>query len=91
MRNGGRYTKTTILDVLASMERDPAWLARRMNCHRTYIWKVARGDRPITERFVRDACAALNLPESALFMRDELRESNGALRERNEEVADACA
>lgn len=78
MRRGTRhrYTRTFLLDVLAAQGRRPTWLASQMGIDYTYLYKVTRGHKPITERFVRDACRVLGLPEAALFAASDLREGN---------------
>lgn len=34
--------------LLAENERDMAWLARKVNRSKSYIWRVVQGERPIT-------------------------------------------
>lgn len=61
------YDGTHIPAVLASMERDYAWLARKMGVSLSLVTYVVRGERTITRNFVARACRALSLPEQALF------------------------
>jgi transcriptional regulator with XRE-family HTH domain len=62
------YTGTRIPDILAAMERDQSWLARKMGVSPALVNHVLLGRRSITRSFVMRACAALNLPESAVFI-----------------------
>lgn len=62
------YADTRIPAVLADLERDEAWLARKMKVHKSTVWRVVRKERGITADFVARACAALNMPAEALFV-----------------------
>jgi plasmid maintenance system antidote protein VapI len=42
--------------LLAENDRDMAWLARRTNRSKSYIWRVVQGERPLT-RPLAAACA----------------------------------
>jgi transcriptional regulator with XRE-family HTH domain len=70
------YAGTTIPEVLERLDRHPAWLARRMGLSRAGLSRVLNGKRSITPEFVERACRALNLPESALFLRGDMRLRN---------------
>lgn len=63
-----RYVGTRILDILSAQGRRPAWVAAKMGIDYSYFFKVTRGQKPITERFVRDACRVLELPADVLFV-----------------------
>lgn len=63
-----RYSGTNILAVLSHMERDEAWLARKMGYDLSTVWRVNRGQRAVSGRFVERACAVLNLPAEVLFI-----------------------
>jgi plasmid maintenance system antidote protein VapI len=75
------YTGTNLPAVLARLDRNNAWLARKMGMSRTYVGQVILGQRRITPAFVERACAALNLPPEALFF------SDGVMQLRNHERA----
>jgi hypothetical protein len=61
------YDGTYIPAVLAALERDYAWLGRKMGVSRSLILLVIQGKRSITRNFVDRACRALSLPEQTLF------------------------
>jgi len=63
-----RYSATNILDVLERLERDEAWLARKTGYDLSYVWRINRGQRPITAAYVDRVCAVLNLPPHVLFV-----------------------
>ena len=64
------YTGTRIPEILRMMERDNAYLARKMGMSKTYVGQVFLGQRRITPEFVARAVVALNLPADALFFSD---------------------
>lgn len=46
---GTTQTGTEALQrLLAENERDMAWLARKVDRSKSYIWRVVQGERPIT-------------------------------------------
>lgn len=61
------YTGTHIPAVLRTIERDFSWLSRKMGVSKALVSHVCAGRRNITRSFVTRACAALALPEEALF------------------------
>lgn len=79
------YSGTRIPDILVSMERDQAWLARKMGVSPALMSYVLAGRRGITRSFVRRACQALALPESVLFFSSiDVRASTDKMTERTE-------
>ena len=65
-----RYRGTRIPAILECMERDEAWLARKMGVRQSTVHRVLRGHRGISPEFVAKASAALNLPADAIFIAD---------------------
>lgn len=67
------YATTNLPEILAAMERDRAWLARKMGVSLSLVCYVIDGKRTITPNFVDRACRALNLPASAIFVPADTR------------------
>lgn len=66
------YRQSRIKEVLREQGRSQIWLARQMGYTPKYISRMLfpierRVGRPYNPEFVRRACAALLMPESALF------------------------
>lgn len=40
--------RAALQQLLAENERDMAWLARKVDRSKSYIWRVVQGERPIT-------------------------------------------
>lgn len=74
-----RYRATTIPQVLERMERNQAWLARKMGVSTALMTRVLKGERGISPRFVERACVVLDLPASELFQ-TEVEETADVLR-----------
>jgi transcriptional regulator with XRE-family HTH domain len=45
-----------------------AWFARATHYSREHLYRLKRGDAPISDAFARAAAAALDLPISDLFL-----------------------
>lgn len=60
--------KTTEIErVLAQRDRNIAWLARKVEVHPSYAWKMIRGIRPLTDDFKKAAAGVLDLDVDDLF------------------------
>lgn len=59
-----------IIEVQAELERQDrtvAWLARRCDLHPSYVLRMLKGERPITEEFKTAAAEVLGVPQDRLF------------------------
>jgi hypothetical protein len=63
------YVGTRLPAILAGLERDKSWLARRSGLSAQQVGEVIRGRRRITPNFVTRVSAALHLPPDAIFIR----------------------
>ena len=52
---------TTITDLLAADERNLTWLARRTGRSVSHLFRVMKGERPISVELATDIAAALNV------------------------------
>lgn len=68
------YTRTVILDVIQSTGRRQTWVSKQMGITDQHLSRVGRGHLPISNEFVTAACRVLQLPPSALFFADPLRD-----------------
>jgi hypothetical protein len=68
------YTRTVILDVIQGGGRRQSWVAEQMGITDQHLSRVGRGHLPISNEFVTAACRVLQLPPSALFFADPLRD-----------------
>lgn len=59
--------RTKVEEVLAGLDRDIAWLARRAGFKYHYAWKMLRGLRPATGDFKAAVADVLERPVEELF------------------------
>lgn len=84
------YVGTRIPAILSGMERDKAWLARKMGVSLSLVSRVVAGERSISGSFVRRACAALSLPAEVIFvLPPDMLASTDNMSERTEREAAA--
>jgi transcriptional regulator with XRE-family HTH domain len=56
-----------VLEVLAERERTVAWLARKCGLSVSYVGRMLKGERPLTDEFKDAAAEILDLPVEQLF------------------------
>ena len=63
------YVGSRIAEIIDYQGLRPVWVAEQMGYHRTYFNRVLRGEKPISDEFVRRAVAFFHLPADMLFTR----------------------
>jgi transcriptional regulator with XRE-family HTH domain len=61
------HAETVVERVLDEQGRNMIWLARQTQFSQTYVWRMLRGERPLTLEFKSAAAKALGVPEDLLF------------------------
>jgi plasmid maintenance system antidote protein VapI len=66
-----RFGTRPLRDILERQERTPAWLARKTGRSASHVFRVVRGERPLSRQFAEDCARVLGvsvddiLPEDA--------------------------
>lgn len=64
--------QTVVERVLDEQGRTMIWLARQTGISQSYVWRMLRGERPVTDEFKTAAAKALGVPEDLLFPTEPL-------------------
>lgn len=73
--------RTTLFDILDERGISQRWLAQQIGLHETVLSQIRKGKRRMPLRYRHLVAKVLQLPESILFLPEDVRESTENERE----------